>query len=225
MTINKFTPVIDSKLAAYTALATVALAAPVAAKADIVYSGPLSLTVPSTTAGIYLNVVSGLFATTPGGAPGWDINPWGSSSFSLWGTTTTGGFIANLAGGTSATLVDNLPLGTAIDGASGYSFVNGGTESTGSSAFLLNSSSNVAGFRFINEAAGNQTQYGWVRFSLAATATAQPRLIVEYAYENTGASILAGQTTAVPEPSTYAFLGMMATGAFAVRRWRKHQTA
>ncbi|MEJ0088527.1 MAG: PEP-CTERM sorting domain-containing protein [Limisphaerales bacterium] len=224
MTINKFTPVIDSKLAAYTALATVALAAPVAAKADIVYSGVLNLTVPSTTAGIYLNLVNGVFATTPSGAPGWDINPWGSGSFFLYGTTGNG-FINNFAGGSSATLVDNLPLGTTIDGASGYTFGNNATETTGSTAFLLNSSSNVAGFRFINEAAGNQVQYGWVRFSLAGTAVAQPRLLVEYAYDNTGASILAGQTTAVPEPSTYAFLGLMATGAFAVRRWRKHQTA
>ena len=224
MNINKFTPVIDSKLAAYTALATVALAAPVAAKADIVYSGVLNLTAPTTTAGIYLNVVSGLFATTPGGATGWDINPWGTGSFFLYGNTG-GGFINNLAGGNSATSVDNLPLGTVIDGASGYTFGSNNTETTGPNAFLLNSSSNVAGFRFVNEAAGNQVQYGWVRFSLAGTAVAQPRLLVEYAYENTGASILAGQVAAVPEPSTYAFLGLMATGAFAVRRWRKHQTA
>jgi hypothetical protein len=79
------------------------------------------------------------------------------------------------------------------------------------------------GVRFINSAT-SAINYGWVHLTTTG-ATGFPATIVDYGYENTGASILAGQIAPVPEPSTYALLGMMATGAFAVRRWRKHQTA
>jgi hypothetical protein len=59
-----------------------------------------------------------------------------------------------------------------------------------------------------------------MRISLAGTSGAQPRAIVEYAYEDTGAGIMAG---AIPEPSTLALLGVMAAGALGVRAWRKRK--
>ena len=54
------------------------------------------------------------------------------------------------------------------------------------------------------------------------TFQGQPRAIVEYAYENTGAPILAG---AIPEPSTLALLSVMGLGAVGVRAWRKRKAA
>src|ERR1044071_1472986 len=60
------------------------MAAPQTAEANIVYSGPVNINIPSTTSGIYLNVVTGVFATTPSGASGWDLNPWSSSGFQIW---------------------------------------------------------------------------------------------------------------------------------------------
>src|SRR4051812_3765702 len=95
-----------------------ALATPQAGQAGVVYSGPVNINIPSTTAGIYLNLATGVFATTPGGAPGWDINPWGSTSWNVWANNAAGptdGVIMNYTTGSSATLVDNVPTGTIVD--------------------------------------------------------------------------------------------------------------
>ena len=216
-------PRLDLRLAAYAA-AGVALAAPTfapSAKADIIYSGPLTLNVPSTTAGIYLNVVTGVSAVAPGGSPGWDLNPWGSGSLFLYGPSAGNGALDNFAGGSSPTLADNLPVGTSVGAASTFGSVS--VETTGATAFNLSSSANYAGFSFLNETTG-VTDYGWVRFSISTTFTAQPRSIVGYAYDNTGAAIAVG---AIPEPTTTAALGLgvLALGAVSVRRMRQNKQA
>src|SRR5205085_10449977 len=94
----------------FAACAAAAAAAGVAQKSEaaIVYSGPVSINVPSTTAGIYMNVVTGVFATTPGAVAGWDLNPWSSSGLSLWtnngaNPASTDGVVQNFTGGISAT--------------------------------------------------------------------------------------------------------------------------
>jgi len=219
---NKKLSPIDGRLAAYATIAGAALAAPAIPNADaaIVYSGIVNINIPSTTAGIYLNLFNGVFATTPGGAPGWDVNPWGSTSFNSWANNSaeaTDGVIGNFTGGSSATLVDNVPFGTLVDGTWTYVRSNG-IETTGLTAFTNSSSNNLVGIRFTN---GANTYFGWIRYSLSSTSGAQPRAVVEYAYEDSGAGILAG----VPEPSTFALLGVMATGALGVRAWRKRKAA
>ena len=215
---------VDGRLAAYATLAGVALAAPAipSADADIVYSGVVNITIPSTTAGIYLNVVTGVFATTPAGAPGWDLNPWSSTGLSIWANNAASpndGVLSNFTGGTSNTLVDNIPFGIIVDGTWTYGRTNA-VETTGSTAFVLNSSSNMIGFLFINETTG-QYNFGWARISLSSTYQSQPRVLVEYAYDNSGAGIFIG----IPEPSTFALLGVMAAGALGVRAWRKRKAA
>lgn len=220
----KRTP-INSRLAGYATLAGAALAAPAipSADADIIWSGAVSINIPSTTAGIYLNVVTGVFSSVPASVPGWDVNPFSSTALSFFNPAAPAGgvYVVNAPGGASATLPDNLPfLAYLISAASGFG--SGSIETTGPTAAQLNSSNNIIGFRFQNELAANQTQYGWMRISLAGTTGAQPRAIVEYAYENSGAGILAG---AVPEPSTFALLGVMAAGALGVREWRKRKAA
>jgi hypothetical protein len=186
------------------------------AEAAIVSSGIVNLNVPSTTSGIYLNVVTGVFATTPGGASGWDLNPWSSSGLSIWANNAASpqdGVVSG--GGSSATLVDNLALGTLVDGSSVYART-GGVETTGSTAFALNSSGNYIGFRFTNEANGNSIHFGWARFSIAGTLAGQPRTLVEYAYEDqAGVGINVG---AVPTPGTAALLALGAVGMAGRRR-------
>ena len=227
MTTNKqakLTPHVHARLSTYATLAGAARAVPMLANqagAAIVYSGPTSINIPSTTAGVYLNVVTGVSAVTPAGAPGYDLNPWGSGSLFLYGNGTGFGSLLNYTGGSSATLADNLPFGATISGA--FTFGNAGVETTGATAFTLNSSANYVGFRFTNESTG-AANYGWAQLSLSTTSNAQPRSIVGYAYENTGAAILAGQT-AVPEPTTTALLGAMATGAVGLRQWRRRKAA
>ncbi|HJX25616.1 MAG TPA: hypothetical protein VJ252_05630, partial [Chthoniobacterales bacterium] len=60
----------NTRLAGYAALAGAALAAPAipSADANIIWSGPVSINIPSTTSGIYLNVVTGVAgsSSTPG---------------------------------------------------------------------------------------------------------------------------------------------------------------
>lgn len=221
---KKILPAIDARLAGYATLAGVALAAPSLTKADIVYSGPVSINIPSTTAGVYLNVVTGVNNTSPAAVPGWDFNPYSSTALNVFSSTGTGGNATALGGvgpyvGSGSTY-SNLAFGTLISGASTFAGTGVNTVSAGT-PLNLNSSNNLVGFRFFNEAT-SAVNYGWVRISLSGTAQAQPRAIVEYAYDNAGGGIGAG---VIPEPATTTLLGAMALGALGLRAWRKQKAA
>jgi hypothetical protein len=199
-------------------------AAPQQAQAVVIYSGTVNLNVPTTTSGIYLNVVTGVFATTPGGATGWDINPWGSSSFNVWANnaaSTLSGVVGNNA---STTLVDNLPLGYLVDPAAAQAAYlrTGSSETTGGFAFLLSSSSNYIGFKFLDES-DNTYKYGWAHFSLSASTSSQPRTLIDYAYESSGGSIMVGDIGAVPEPSALALMSLGGAGLLAMIRRRQQK--
>jgi hypothetical protein len=202
---------LDGHFVACSALAAAAAIGGVAQNSDaaIVYSGAVNINIPTSTSGVYVNVVTGANATSPSGAPGWDLNPWSSTTLSFFNPAAPSGGVYVLTG----TNVANLPAGTTIDGGSTYG--SGSAATTGAQPFVLNSSNNLVGFRFQNEAAGNQTQYGWMRISLAATLNGQPRAIVEYAYEDTGAGIGAG---VVPAPGSLALLALGAAGLVGRRR-------
>lgn len=183
-----------------------------AAQADaaIVASGPVSIVIPDNIDGIYMNVVTGAASVTAGAAPGWDINPYSAvaGQFNLWGPTTTTWFPSDgVVGGNY-----NLAAGTSIGGASTAFFRPGGSLNVGAQ-FALNSSDNLFGFRFTNEA-GSTVHFGWMR--LAVGATAADRTIVEYAYE--GVAETAIPAGAVPAPGALALLG--AAGMLGARRRR-----
>lgn len=194
------------------------------ADAQIIYSGPVSLAIPATSAGLYLNVVTGVSNTNPGLVPGWDINPFGTSGLSWFAAAPNGshGTIVNAAGGLSATLVDYLAVGTPISAAAAFG-ANNASETNGPTALTLNSSNNYVGFRFLDQ--GGTLRFGWAQVQLGATQSDPVRRIIGYAYESTGTSINAGDTgaVAVPEPGTY--LVGFAAGALALRAWRRRQAA
>jgi hypothetical protein len=200
-------------------VAGAALAATPVAEAVIIYSGPINLVIPATTAGVYLNLVTGASGSTPAAAPGWDINPYSSTGLSWFAATpnATSGYMA--AFGSSVTLVDNLPNGTIVGPAQSYVF-NNGSETTGSTAFLFNSEQNYVGFRFVNEPAGI-VNYGWLQLRLGSSLTDPTRAIIGYYYEDSGAPIAAGPLTPpMPEPSPLLLAMVAALGALGLRFWR-----
>jgi hypothetical protein len=215
---------VDKRLAGYAVLAGAALSAPAIpnADADIIYSGPVSINITSTTQGVYLNVVSGLNSTNSSIVTSWDVNPWSSSGLGLFNPAAPSGgaYVNTTAGGSTAI---NMAFGASIDAGN---FYGSGSSAAGAAQaqWNLNSSNNLIGFRFVDPSIGGGATvlYGWMRISLGATPGGQPRAIVEYAYENAGASIGAG---VVPEPTVMALLSVMATGALGVRAWRKRKAA
>ena len=202
---------LDLRLAAYAAAGTAVAAAAVApsAQATVVYSGPVSLTVPNNISGIYLNLVTGATGTSGSSVPGYDFNPYGSGGLSFFFTGANAGLSQN---GSSYALLSNFdyvgPLSTFITGSTATTMAN----------FRAGETGGYLGIKFLNEATG-ATDYGWVQLSTTGT-TGFPATITGYAFQNDGTAIFAG---AVPEPGTNAALaiGALALGAVGVRRWRQ----
>jgi hypothetical protein len=214
---TKVSATADHRLAAYAALAGAILSAPSipTAHAVIVHSGVVNINIPSTTDGIYLNVVSGVFSSNSAAVAGWDINPWSSSALNFFTP------IPNPGGGTmvgNGSTYDNLNFGFFVGPSSTFS--NTGIVTINPNTPLnFNSSQNFFGFRFINEAMGGQIQYGWVQVALSGSAAGQPRSIIGYAYEDSGGPI----SGFVPEPATTSLLVLAAAGSIGIRTWRKRQ--
>jgi hypothetical protein len=221
----------SSVLAATCIALGVAVALP--AHAVVVYSGTVNFAVPNNGIGLYLNVLTGTTFTGPGafpslGGPGanYDINLFGSATWSLFSPgsagqssptpvpTTSKGYVAGTATGPALNLAPGALIG-------GSSIFNTGTPSatdlaTGTSALL--------GFRFRNEGADltvstdDTVHFGWARVILT---NGVPGTLVDYAFESTPlTAIAAGVTPAIPEPGTYALFG---SGLLGLLAWRQRR--
>ena len=197
---------LSNRLAKHFGAAAAAAVVVGSANAAIVHSGLVNLEIASTTNGLYLNVITGANNIPGNGGggtvPGWDINPWSSTTLNFFNPSNPTGCVYVRASAATAG-VSNLAAGTLIGASSLYT--SGGAQTAGSNPFVLNSSDNIVGFRFFNEASST-IHYGWFRVSLAGTLAAQPRALVEYAYESdAGVAIAAG---AIPAPGAIALLGL-----------------
>jgi hypothetical protein len=188
------------------------------ADAAVVYSGPLSLNVPTTNllGGIYFDLTmpgSFFIPSTSGGGPaeglntvlpGWDVNFYRSGAGNLrW--YYNGGALAVFSG----THVAALGAGVTIDGSSSLgTWQTMVPEYTGTTAFM--------GVEFFD--ASNDPLFGWIRIAGGPTL-GFPATIVDWAYESSGAGIVTG---VIPEPSSLA-LGCLAAGAAGLAAWRRRK--
>jgi hypothetical protein len=147
--------------------------------ATVVYSGIRNLSVPRTTSGLYLNIVSGVFNPSPSFVPGWDVNLFGASSLQFYNAAPQYGTVAN------GPNVANLAYGNIIDGSDATSLASSGA------LFPTDGTTGYYGFRFQDENHGNAVRYGWARVRNSASG---PYTIFDYAYEDSGVGILAGFT-------------------------------
>ncbi len=168
--------------------------------ADFVYSGVVSIDIPSSADGLFIDLHSGTYGSSRDSIAGWDLNIYGVGTMMLAGQGDFG-FMA--AGGASGQLIDNLQFRTEIG--SGSSFAQGplGIETSGSSAFNFNSSQNLVGFRFRSSETGHY-HYGWMRLQLSGSDFGQPKAVFEYLWESTpGTWTNAG---VIPAPAAVALL-------------------
>jgi len=213
---NKIRPV-NGRLAAYATLAGAALAAPAIPSADatIVYSGIVNYSVPNNFDGLYINFVTGATGTSSSAVPGANFNMYnnGSGLQFFWNGGSNGGLTLD------TTTYAVLPPGTPITSANTYLNVT----ALAATANWRAGSNLYLGVRLTNSVT-SAINYGWVHLNTTGT-TGFPATIVDFAYDNAGGSILAGQTTNIPEPTTFSLLGVLASGALGVRAWRKRKAA
>ncbi len=173
---------IRARVHAQTLIAALAVGVlPAAVQADVVYSGVVNLVVPATYEGLYLNVESGISSSVAAEVPGYDINPWGTSTeevalFAPFGTKyMRNPFIGTLLWRTK------VPLWTSISELS--SFYYGGSSAVLGTLVGQWSASNSGLYGFQFEGADGLPHFGWVRMLIGANAT--DRVIKDYAYETT----------------------------------------
>ena len=83
------------------------------------------------------------------------------------------------------------------------------------------------GFSFDNTALTGRN-FGWGRIVITAAGGLPTSFtLVDYAYDDSGAGIHAGDTGVVPEPGSAGLIGLLAlaAGAGGMRRYRKDQKA
>ncbi|WOO40301.1 hypothetical protein [Rubellicoccus peritrichatus] len=94
---------------------------------------------------------------------------------------------------------------------------------TASGQYIPGSLSGTIGFRF--KRGSDDYQHGWATLVVSNFETGYA-VITEWAYEDSGAPIVAGSITPIPEPTIVATsLGVLALGAAGLHRWRKLREA
>ena len=187
-------------------------AASPARASTLVYSGVQDIAIPTTFAGIYLDLDTG--ATGTSAFAGWDINPF----FGGVGIANSAAFQpVRVGSGLFDTYVNQAP-GTIINAyTQSYSLGAGGSDTehfgTGANQFHDGVDGYLA-FEFTTN--GNAGPYfGWIRLSL--TNNTAGALIRDWVYDNSGSGIAAG--VSAPEPGS-AVLLLMGMGVLGLRRRR-----
>lgn len=159
--------------------------------AAVICAPAANLPVPSTTEGLYVNLVTGVSGQTEGSVPGFDVDLYASANSVpsdqlkfYWGSAANGGAGVVSAGDSYAV----LGAGQAIGPDSLFSRA----AFTGDTSAWQAGTSGYLGMRFLNESAGI-VNYGWILLSTSAPL-GFPATIGGWCYETSGAAI----TIAVP---------------------------
>lgn len=194
-------------------LATAAVAAGLAGAANAaIITWNINAAVPASLDGLYIKIDTQQFTSLAGtNLPGWDINPYGSTSLNFFASATAPNPATTYVRTQASGGPSSLAAGTVI-GASSV-FANSTTaviSSTGvpANGWALNSV-NYFGFRFHNNTT-NAINYGYGAMQVGATATSRTLLFIQYGDAGESVSV-------VPAPGALALLGV---AGFASRRRR-----
>jgi hypothetical protein len=216
---------------AYAAAVGSGLALATSAEADIIYSGP-NRNVSVTAFGSASRSVHAMFT--------------GGAGFNLFAEFTVTPFVRQrlwLSGGVNvlglrlrpnpynSNFVKRLSSGAKISAGAGTFHPMDVVEGRFRSGIKGSFPPPKTGFAGVSFQVAGQTDYGWIRLKVtdAGAGDNSPHQLtaVDWAYDNTGAPILAGETQApsvVPEPSTFG-LALLAAGSAGVLAWRRRRQA
>ena len=187
-------------------LATAAVAAGLAGAANAaIITWNINAAVPATLDGLYIKIDTQQFTSLAGtNLPGWDINPYGSTSMNFYASATAPNPATTYVRTQASGGPSNLAAGTVV-GASSV-FANSTTAvissaGAGANGWSLNSV-NYFGFRFHNNTTG-AINYGFGAMQVGASATSRTLLFLQYG--DAGESVTVG---AIPAPGALALLGV-----------------
>lgn len=168
-----------------------------------------NLAIPSTSAGLYLNIATQSSTTAP--AAGWDINPYGSTSLSFFASSAAPNppstYVRTQGSGGPSSLGIGFVVGPSSPFVNSTTAVISGTSVT--NGWQLNAI-NYFGFRFYHEGLGG-IRYGFGIMQVGATSSS--RTLVSVLWEDSGGSI-----AVIPAPGAMALVGL---AGLAARRRRR----
>ncbi|MGI9515452.1 MAG: PEP-CTERM sorting domain-containing protein [Pirellulaceae bacterium] len=214
-------------LAGFTAATGAALAMAPAADADIVYSGVQNITLTKQQGPNDHFTFSTSFDMDGNGN---DFQMRLNGNYYFGSSMTTYGTYSFSSRSVNARLIGQGGAGVGIAGGFARNFSSGsniGTPlATAADALLARTNSsaiygpfyNVTGFLGVQLASGN---FGWIQVSITNPAIdGGTYTVIDWAYEDSGASIVAGE---VPEPSAVGGLALLALGYAGVNRYRRRR--